>query len=99
MKPKMEERHRVTMPVNGVAATLTADFTRFSNGSLHMVIEAVDVNDAKTGKRLGRVAGCIGGGIEVIVGDRHWKIDVMSLWRAVEEMDRVYDANTPKPPE
>ena len=58
------------------------------------------VTVSQDGKKLGEVIGCMGGGIVVHVGERHWFLDAREIWRLAVEADETYQrrATDPQPP-
>jgi len=41
-------------------------------------------------KKVGEVCGTMGGGVEIIIGRRHWFIGPVALYEAVKQADDAY---------
>lgn len=64
----------------------------YTQGSMGMKLgdSCLELSDAETGKKVGYVCACIGGGIELQIGEETWGINMGDLWRAVR---RARDTN------
>ena len=60
------------------------------SGHMHMTFPDVgaEVMDVTTHKKLGHVYGCLGGGIEIRIGEYTYGLSCMELWHAVNEMHK-----------
>lgn len=74
-------------------ARLTADFDKYSNGTVQMTMHGGDVQ--MNGKEIGRVAHAIPCGVSVQIGKRNYYVDFKDLFEAVYEAETA-NGNIPK---
>jgi hypothetical protein len=86
-KPEMPAEHPV---FNGgvIDCRLDHDFARYSSGSLRMCFEGAKVSLG--GKEVGSINSCMGGGVQVLIGERSWFISCQTLWEAASRADEEY---------
>lgn len=58
------------------------------SGHLHMTFPDVGVEmmDTKTHKKVGHVYGCLGGGVEIRIGEYTYSLKFTEIWDAVSEL-------------
>jgi hypothetical protein len=67
-------------------------------GHVHFTIDPATVRDTDTGEQIGTIAGCLGGGVEIAVGEGFenvWAIEARDLWQALQ--DALRESETPAP--
>jgi hypothetical protein len=92
LKPPMPEKP-ITQPLTvPLDVKLLLDTDRFSSGALSITLGDTKTNivNTETNKKLGHVIACLGGGIEIVVGKRHWRLAPLELWKAVQKADESY---------
>ena len=93
MLPRMPE-DGVFIDLGYIKAKLDMDSERYSSGSMRFKFEDTTVRisqgEGDEKKELGKICGCIGGGIALGIGGRDYFISAKELWRIAQEIDRKY---------